>query len=372
MNKRVLMAIILCSTFSSNFLFVLGSNNIVKIDLIEIGHVETNGQAITVYVEGDLVFILDPADYNPEGLVIINVSDPYNPEKISSYYDGGLPYDVLSKDFIVYVADGEDGVEIFNISNPANPIKIASYDDGGMSTDLELVDDLLFVADWFDGLEILNVSNPQTPIEIAQYSSYQLCCVQVSIENNIACITDHKDSYTSIRLLDISNPLAITTLDTYSPTNIDFWDPKIYGNFVYSGNHNLEGEDIYIINITNPSSIQELNSFSIGSYTHSIFLQNNIAYLADYEAGVNIINITDPMNPVKIGNFYDGGHSKDIHIENDLIFVANIEDGLEILQQTFTTVRVNANFTLIGIISLVGFIVYLKLTKNYIKSNCKR
>ncbi len=348
----MLMYLLICS----NSLIVQGKEVEERINLIEISHVETNGEAMTVYIDGNLAFVLDTTDYNPEGLIIIDISDPYNPEKLTSYYDGGLPYDILSKDSIAFVADGNDGVEIFNISDPTTPIKIANHNDGGMSTDLELVGDLLFVADWSDGLEVLNVSDPQNPVEIYNYWSYQFTCTHVSIKDTIACITDHKNSYTGIRLLNISNPLAITTLTTYSPSNIDFWDPKIYGDFIYSQNDNLQGEDVYILNISNPFIIQEINSFSIGHDTHSIFIQNNIAYLADFNEGLNVIDITDPLNPFLIGNYHDiDGNSKDVQVIDDLVFVADRGGGLEILQQTITTVTMNYYYLINVIFYLVSF-----------------
>jgi hypothetical protein len=308
--------------------------------LTEIGSIDTNGEAMNVVVRGNIAFVLDTADTNPGGLVIIDVSDPTNPVELSSLYDGGNAMELAIKDNLVFISDGTDGLETINISDLENPAEIYQYPVSTFSSDIDIVGDLLFAANWEMGFEIFNISNSLSPVKITQYNEYALNCIQFDIQDDIACITDHRNDYTGIRLLNISNPYLPELLDSYTPTNVDFWDPKIHGNNIYVGNHHEGGGELQILDITDTSSITYIEEFRDGGTIFSINFNDSLGFVADYEEGVEVINIANPSNPIEIGEYFDGGHAKNIAIKDDLIFVADLEDGLEILRTEITTIAV--------------------------------
>ncbi|MHA2247368.1 MAG: hypothetical protein ACXADY_20645, partial [Candidatus Hodarchaeales archaeon] len=56
---------------------------------------------------------------------------------------------------IVYVADYDKGLLVVDISDPSNPDLLARFDDGRAGEDVQVVGDYIYVADRHDGLEIL-------------------------------------------------------------------------------------------------------------------------------------------------------------------------------------------------------------------------
>ncbi len=331
--------------------------------LNEIGSIDTNGEAMNVVLNGEVAFVLDTADNNPGGLVIIDVSDPTNPVKLASFYDGGEPKELAIKDDLVFVADSTDGLEILNISDLENPYEIYQYPVNQFSSDVEVIDNLLFAANWDLGFEIFNITNPNSPVKITQYNDNSLNCVQLDIKGDIACISDHRNDYTSLRILNISNPNSPQLLSTFSPANVDFWDPKIYGNHIYVGNHQLNAGELQVLDITDPTSIMKVGEFDDGGSIYSINFNNSLGFVADYDDGVEVLDIKNPTNPIEVGEYYDGGHAKEIVVKDNLLFVADRDDGLEILQAEISTDAV-PGFKFQIILFSFPLIVFLYVKRN--------
>ncbi|NHJ48699.1 MAG: hypothetical protein FK733_13020 [Asgard group archaeon] len=349
-NNQVKISIILALTV----LFVstpLANGYYARVKLTEIGSIETNGEAMIVAVKDNIAFVLDTADLDPGGLMIINISDPTSPELLSSLYDGGTAMEIAVGDDIVYIADGQDGIEIINVTDLENPVEIYQYPVSTFSSDVELVGDLLYTANWDYGLEIFNVSNPYSPVKIVQYVT-SINCVHVDVQDDIACVTDHRNDYTSIKMLNVSNPSSIQLLDTHAPPSTDYWDPMIYGDFIYVGNHAPSGGGLHVFNMSNPSSIHEVTEFNSGGSIFTVNFNDSLAFVADYDKGVIVLDITDPSNPIDIGSFRDGGNAKEVVVKDNLLFVADRSDGLEILQAEITTGDVPGFGIMSGLIAI--------------------
>ena len=126
-----------------------------------------SGSAMDVAVEGPFAYVAAQA----AGLLIVNVSDPYNPVQYGRYDDGSLPENIVVVGSYAYINDNESGLKILDVSNPVNPIFISELYDGGQSNELvALCNSYVFVADGWQGIEIIDVSDPANPVEIGQYS----------------------------------------------------------------------------------------------------------------------------------------------------------------------------------------------------------
>lgn len=350
--QKLLMSIFILYCLTS-IQFVIGTDQELLYQLNKISSIDTNGETMDVKVVGNIAFVLDAADYTPGGLVIIDVSDPIHPTKISSLYDGGNPYELQIKDDYAIIADGADGLEIIDISDLDNPIEIYQYPVNNYCSDVEILDDLLYVANWDLGLEIFNISDMEHPTKVGGYNSNYLNCLHVTIEGDIAVVTDHKNDYTSLRVLNISNPISPHYIQQYVQTNMDFWDPVIHNNYLYVGNHAVDGGELQILNLTIPSEISYVNSFYDGGSIFSVYFNDSIAFISNYNKGVEIVDMSNPMDPNKIGKYSDGGHVNKIVIQEDLVFVADREDGLEILRAEIITKTANGIDSILAISSVI-------------------
>ncbi len=54
--------------------------------------------------------------------------------------------------------------------------------------------------------------------------------------------------------------------------------------------------------------------------------------MAAEQAGIVVVDVTNPQTIEKIGQYDDGGRSFSLFIQNDIVFVAELDAGLEILQ----------------------------------------
>ncbi|MBC7116446.1 MAG: hypothetical protein H5T93_05375, partial [Pseudothermotoga sp.] len=66
-----------------------------------------------------------------------------------------------------YVADDRYGLVIVDISDPANPQQVGRLDTGGWAEDVVISGDYAYVANWGNGLVIVDISNPNMPQLVA-------------------------------------------------------------------------------------------------------------------------------------------------------------------------------------------------------------
>jgi hypothetical protein len=298
--------------------------------LTELGQIDTGGRAELVEVVGDIAYIIDGDEETPGGLVLIDVSDPTSPIQLSSWSDGGHPFELDVDGNFAYVADGFEGLEIINVTDPENPSEIAQYDGSGEIYDVQIVGDIAYVADWNWGLLILNVSDPTNPNLLAS-NSITGACVHLHVEGNLVYASDHRSEQTGLVVYNISDPTNPLLVGTYMP-DADIWNPFADGDYIYAGNHALHGGELLVLNATNPNDIQDISQYEPGGSIFSIVVIDEIAYLASYQLGLIVSDVSDVTSPTHMGRFHDGGNSKDVCVVGNIIYVADGADGLEIIQ----------------------------------------
>ncbi|MHA2073283.1 MAG: LVIVD repeat-containing protein [Candidatus Hodarchaeales archaeon] len=143
-------------------------------------------------------------------------------------------------------------------------------------------------------------------------------------------------------ILVIINPLNVITAKAnayeYSFTEISFLSGKIVDVKVSDNILFVVDADrgILTYNISNPSNLLEMDQF-LDSYAfaHSMIIDGNYAYLADYEDGLEIIDISDPFDLRKIGQYSSNAGvesgSTEVSKSGDLVFLASQNSGLEII-----------------------------------------
>ena len=297
----------------------------------ELGQINTGGEAFDVEIEGDIAYVVDTADNNPGGLVIINVSDPTHPYILGSYYESGMPYAVDVVGNIAFLANINVGLEVINISDPTNPVKIDQYIGSGAAFDVQVIGEIAYIVDWSRGLVLLDISDPSDVSEISRYS-ISGACPHVHVDNGIAYIIDHHSSYSGIRLINVNNPQSPSQVGYYAPSGIDFWNPFVHENTIYVANHGSNGGELHILNASIYSQISSLGVFDDGGAIGAAFTNSSIVYLADYQNGLIIVDLMDPSSPRVIGRHFDGGHAYDVVVVGDIAYVADREDGLEIIK----------------------------------------
>ena len=244
------------------------------------------------------------------GLVIFDISDLNNPVIIGSYYepvnttsvsDSVLTSGIFIKDDVAFIADGENGLLIVNVSNPYIPTKIGNYREESewkhcyhifvennyayLGTGLYLI--------------ILDVSNLTSPEKIFEKEYFGIKDLQV--ENEILVLTFSSSSI----IIDASNPLNLTVITTLSDTIAC----EIRNRYLFTVK---KPNSLIIFNITTLPILSVIANFSISINGVAKYLCANdkYTYVGSTEEIIilDIQEITAPQNISKISDlnwFYE-------------------------------------------------------------------
>ena len=272
--------------------------------------------AVGFIIEGDIAYLCSVVS----GFVIANISDPTQPELLGQYINGAGAYKIATSGSHAYVSYFGAGFKIFNISDYTDPVLVGEFGDT-RSDDIQVKDDFVYFVNAEVGLKIINVSNPSTPQLVATVS-------QIGGANDIH-ITDDLLFLAcwgnGIRVLDISNPTSPIQLDSY----VD----------------NDGGEELGLVE------------------------KDDLLYVAD-NYGVELFDVSDPTSIVKTTENRESiVAAHDIDVDDEYIYVA-LGGGLLILEVITTPDSGNSDYLLYAIlisvvIAVIGIsiVLYFKIYK---------
>ena len=238
--------------------------------------IKTHGHYMYVGTEANLG---DPALFpdwtlDPEGVQVIDISDPANPEIINEWDEIYQSHNLMvDENGFLYIVgtDVSDDMIILDLSDPVNPYKVGgwSYYDApsqdGYLHDVCIHEDVLYGCGiYVDRIYAFNISDKTNPQLIHEWSG---------IPSAHACWVS-----------DDGN-----TLFTGSETvngHIKSWDVS----FIETGNVNLLDEWL------------PLNGENWSA--HNLFVKGNYLYISYYVYGLQVLDISDPANLFNVG-FYD-------------------------------------------------------------------
>ncbi|MCG3252704.1 MAG: hypothetical protein KAX09_02565 [Candidatus Heimdallarchaeota archaeon] len=283
-----------------------------------------------INVTNDLIFVSE----RDNGLLILNGSDPNSLTLIGSYDDGGEGSGLFLKDDLIYFADFKDSLEIIDVTVPETPNEIGQFENVGYSIAVETVDDMAFVADYDAGLEIIDISDRTNPELIGSYCDNNGLAYDIAIQGDSAYLADFDDG---LEIIDISNPISPQRIGHYNKEQSIIYGLHVENNLVYTAGLN---DTFEILDISNPLDIQQISSYAEPGNVSArdVFIQNDYAFLACFEAGLIILDISDINNPIKINQFINGtGICVDIVLTDEYLFLVDWSDGIEILDYTEIT-----------------------------------
>ncbi|MFW9915562.1 MAG: LVIVD repeat-containing protein [Candidatus Thorarchaeota archaeon] len=326
-KKAIATALLLLAmllNISSSFLISAQDKN-TPLALEKIGHM-TNG-AKNVRVIDDIAYVL--ADAPPDKIIlkIFDVSDPANPIELATVNDErNLCHSLEVDNGLAFIADHVEGegLEIINVSNPLDPQRLAKFSQGnGSAGGVFVRGSTVYLADLNDGLEIINASDPTDPVRIGQYYDGR-AVTNVHVTEDIAYLCEPE----GLEIIDVSNrssPSLLSNFDDRGAINA----ATAAGNLAYitTQNHGL-----VILDISDPKQPDELSSFYDGGEAVGVQILNDMAFVADLTDGFELIDVSDPSNPVELGQFNTGGSALYLHVAGNLVYVADQLQGVSIIK----------------------------------------
>lgn len=284
-----------------------------------------------LFIKDGLVYLADGLN----GLVIINVSDLANPQKIGHYKitSGGIPNVIVSgSNAFVW---GSEKVKIIDVSDPTYPFLTGEISIGVYTTEsirsIAVKDNYVFISS--EDFIIYDISVPSNPTEIARITDF--LGAGITIRNNVV----YYISYTTIgntsyhlHAIDISNPNSPVIISNLSLSDItDNIQSIVVSNTTA---YIASSVEIVAINVTNSSNLIYLgktNNSTLVWSSKRLALQSNldqyqdmtdIVFCADEYQGFLILNFSNVSDPSLISAYHFGYPIHTLSIDENLLALA--------------------------------------------------
>ena len=86
-----------------------------------------------------------------------------------------------------------------------------------------------------------------------------------------------------------------------------------------------------IIDISQPAAPREIGYNDTSGHTESVVITGPLAYIADYEGGLRIIDVSRPQHPEPVATFDTPGWARDVTLQDSVVYIADREAGLLML-----------------------------------------
>jgi len=304
-------------------------------DLSLISFYDTSGNAEQIQIYEEIAYIAD----GYSGLQIVDISNPSIQILSNRFYTNHEASGFDFKDNYLYVGDSS-GLEIVSVSEPYNPQLITSVpiNSIGISTSVDILDNIAYCCAGYPvcSVNFVDISNP--------INSYLMGNLMISgIWGATGCVNNSNafigSDYGNVLIFEettlISEYISISEVHRLS-TN----DTSV---FLVEGENGIEFVDIS--NIYNPTY---MGNYDTNGSAHNVVIQNNFMYVSDGEEGAQIIDIHNLQNPIFISSikpYYNSNVCAEaIIIDNHLIFFDHEWNELFIynIENPFTPIFVNS------------------------------
>ena len=292
-------------------------------EIIEVGNIDTPGDATDVVVRGDYAYIAD----GPSGLGIVNISNPEEPENTGSLDTDGSTLALAVEGDLAYLADGMRGLVIVDISNPEEPEAIGEFSVGmSIINDVAVSGDYAYLTDLMNGMRIIDVSDPENPEQVSLYDTPDVP-QGIFIEGDFAYIADRRSG---LQIVDISNPEEPDSVGSYN-TRGDAKAVVVEDDlaFVADGDRG-----IVIILIRRPDQLFRQGTFNTPGIANDVSVSGYFAFVADDGSGLQVIDFSDNMRLNHVFELDTEGMSNGVTFADGFVYIADGESGLRIIQLT--------------------------------------
>jgi hypothetical protein len=283
-------------------------------------------------------------------LIISSCGSPNSPENLTQndggykivgkYKTAGNANDVIVKDSLAYLVQGEGGLVVLNIRNKTNPQLVTTISDEirGYSAKIDSKDNGIYIASGTFGVtavDITDSNNPQVTgesyVQIKPARDFHIMndylFVSLSeVEVKVAKIEDEG------RILDFRGGIDVPGYSRGLTTSSDQKYLLVACGEMGLSIINIEGLDGF--------SDHSLSGWiDTEGYAEDVVVNptQSIAYVASGTSGLAIVDYSDTTNINIVGKFSTNGYAKELIYQNDLLFVTTENRGLQILDVSNST-----------------------------------
>jgi len=288
-----------------------------------LGVFQNYGDFCDIDIDEDLAYMV-----TTYGLVILNISDPENPQLVNHtpmFEDNHWGLRILVHEDVAYVVH-TGYLKIFDVTNPYNPLLLNDTLQVWQTWDMEIRGDYLYTAHG-NYLRIIDISVPSTPVIVTSYNT-GVTAKGLSLKDNFVFLASESNGIRIVNITSIASPSIFTTIN-YGGVTLSCLAEGDY-LYAYASNYG-----VFVVDISDMNSIDLIDSHSISGYVFNsdMIIEGQYLYFLREENGIYIYDKTDPSNIVYSGRFYDdSGEAYGIKISEGIIFCADFTNGLEIIK----------------------------------------
>jgi hypothetical protein len=300
---------------SLNGLEIYNATDLTNVTLIEQFF---GGYYSEMLYENGLAYLID----NKGLFTILNVTDPLDIVKLSSYKTNATLTGLYVSNNWAYLTAFNSGLYVLNITDLHNPVKISHYYDGGNASAVYANGWIAYLADGLDGLEVIDFHDPLSPVEIDNTTIPNLIADEVYYHQGYIYVVDNING---LYRINMQGDLLGSSISEYSYNGIMECVFRNYYCYVATGS-------LLVLDISQEDGIYFTDS--IGVYTTNDLATISDGYLlTSSSVNLQLLEITNPLNINNLASYYDEGMIVDIAYEYGLTYKLNNldENDLEIL-----------------------------------------
>jgi CSLREA domain-containing protein len=261
------------------------------------------GLGVGVFTQGEEVA--------PEMIALLEMSNPNSLNGSGDY---------------LYVIEDPD-IHIIDVSDPLNPQIVSTWYDGSALTSY-VVGDLLFVGGNPD-IQILDISDPFNPELIGTLDGLPWVPFDIKVNGRFAYVVNRGGGFWIIDIGDPTSPETVSGLEIFDYA----WRLDVSGQYAYIADR--YSGSVRIIDISDPTNPFETSDIGLGWLSQDVVCSGRYVYGLSAWDGVRIIDCADAYNPVEVGYFNTGGYAQRIHAVDGILYVADGGGGFYKLQTDF-------------------------------------
>jgi hypothetical protein len=193
------------------------------------------------------------------------------------------------------------------------------------------------------GLRVLDLSDPTAPVEIGYAINTDSChgveawsADKVRFSGDYVYVLYYDGTWAGVNyrlyVYDVSDPNVPRQMG-YTCLPDLCTDLFVEGDYAYVTACNFDFSGIKVIDVSNPMQPLEIGSFQTSGMPQSIYVTNNIAYIADKMA-LLIYDVIDPDSPTELGSYAPQSGMALIHhvtVHGYYVYITDAEFGIRVL-----------------------------------------
>ena len=291
---------------------------------IEIVDITNPAQPISARIySGELNYLTTvtiKGEYLLVNSTVFDISDPVNLVPVTTLSASSID---MAGDIACF-SHYPNGLSLVDVSDPVSPSVLSSIDINdtyGCTID----GNNLFLYG-SRKLAILDISDPTDPKSLSQYVDSNDAFVNLAVRGDYAYMQEHGNK---MQIFDISDPGNITFVRTWEVDEriiSDLYYSSVFldGNYAYVRSY-AEDTDISIYDITDVSNITQIGTIDFPGYVTKFVISGQYAYIFQGFNEISIFDISDITTPLLINTITpDLEYIGDFAVNGDYVYVRSM------------------------------------------------